>query len=192
MASERIQGLKFHPLTPARWPDFERLFGERGACGGCWCMWWRLKRSVFEKRKGAGNKRAMKKIVSSGEVPGVLAYAGKEPIGWCAVAPREAFPVLDRSRVLKRVDETPVWSVTCFFVDRRYRQQGVSLELLRAAIEHVRKRGGRFVEGYPVEPRKDRMPDAFAFHGLASAFSQAGFVECARRSDTRPIMRYRL
>ena len=182
--------LTFHPLTPARWADFERLFGERGACGGCWCMWWRLKRSVFDKQKGAGNKRAMKAIVRKGEVPGIIAYAGKEPIGWCSVAPRDDFSALERSRILKPVDEQPVWSVVCFFVERAHRSSGVSVELLKAAVAHAKRHGARIVEGYPVEPKQDRMPDAFAWFGLASAFERAGFKEVARRSPTRPIMRF--
>lgn len=184
--------LTFHPLTLARWADLERLFGERGACGGCWCMWWRLKRSEFEKQKGAGNKRAMQAIVQKGDVPGIIAYAGKQPIGWCAVAPREDYDTLERSRILKPVDDQPVWSVVCFFVEKAHRSTGVSVELLRAAVAHAERHGARIVEGYPVEPKQDRMPDAFAWFGLASAFERAGFEEVARRSPTRPIMRFHI
>jgi len=182
--------LRFAPLSPATWSDFEQLFGERGACGGCWCMWWRLRRSEFDRQKGEGNRRAMEALVASGDQPGILAYLGEAPVGWCAVAPREAYPVLGRSRILKPVDETPVWSIVCFFVAKQHRGQGVSVALLRAAVDHVRRSKGRVVEGYPVEPRQDAMPAAFAWTGLASAFRRAGFEECARRSATRPIMRY--
>lgn len=192
MPSTRAQPakLEFHPVTPKRWRDLEKLFGERGACGGCWCMCWRLKRSQFEKQKGAGNKKALKKMVAAGEVPGLLAYAGREPVGWCSVAPREAFPVLENSRILKRVDDQPVWSASCFFVARPYRRQGLSVKLLRAAVAYAKKKGARMVEGYPVEPKKSPMPDVFAWTGLASAFRRAGFKEVLRRSPTRPIMRY--
>lgn len=181
--------LTFHPLTPERWDDFEELFGPRGACAGCWCMWWRLRRSEFERQKGDGNKAAMKEIVRSGEIPGLLAYADGRPIAWCSVAPRKAFPALERSRVLERVDEKPVWSVVCLFVARPFRRRGLTTRLLEAAVRHVRKHGGKILEGYPVEPREGKMPDAFAWTGLASAFRRAGFEECARRSPTRPIMR---
>jgi len=153
-------------------------------------MCWRLKRSQFEKQKGAGNKKALKKMVAAGEVPGLLAYAGREPVGWCSVAPREAFPVLENSRILKRVDDQPVWSASCFFVARPYRRQGLSVKLLRAAVAYAKKKGARMVEGYPVEPKKSPMPDVFAWTGLASAFRRAGFKEVLRRSPTRPIMRY--
>lgn len=192
MPSTRAQPakLEFHPVTAKRWRDLEKLFGERGACGGCWCMCWRLKRSQFEKQKGAGNKKALKRIVAAGEVPGLLAYAGREPVGWCSVAPREAFPVLENSRILKRVDDQPVWSASCFFVARPYRRQGLSVKLLRAAVAYAKKKGARMVEGYPVEPKKSPMPDVFAWTGLADAFRRAGFKEVLRRSPTRPIMRY--
>ena len=152
-------------------------------------MWWRLKRSTFNEQKGKKNKAAFKAVVDSGEAPGILAYANGTAIGWCAVAPRETYPALERSRVLKRIDAQPVWSIVCLFIARPYRRKGLSVELVKAAADYVRKRGGKIVEGYPVEPRKDEMPDAFAWTGLASAFLKAGFVERARRSETRPIMR---
>jgi len=177
------------PVTPARWKDVEALFGERGACAGCWCMYWRLPRSVWERHKGAPNKRALEKLVAAGDPPGLLAYDGRVPVGWCAIARRDDYPGLARSRVLKPVDEQPVWSVTCLFVARPYRRRGVSVRLLKAAVDYVRGRGGRIVEGYPVEPRQGVMPDAFAWTGLASAFRKAGYREVARRSKTRPIMR---
>jgi len=189
-ARGRVGGLEVYPLTPGRWKDLERLFGERGACGGCWCMWWRLTRSQFEKQKGAGNKRTMKRIVDSGEIPGILGYVAGDPIAWCAVAPRGAYPLLERSRILKPVDDQSVWSIVCLFVDKKSRRKGITLKLIKAAVEHVRSQGGRIVEGYPVEPKKSQIPDLFAYHGLASTFLKAGFKEVLRRSETRPIMRY--
>lgn len=186
------QELGFHPLTSDRWSDLEDLFGERGACGGCWCMWWRLKRSEYEKQKGERNRRAMKAIVDKDEIPGILAYLEGRPIAWCSVAPRSHFSMLSRSRILKPVDDQPVWSIVCLFVKKSLRNQGLSIRLLSKAIEYVKQQGGQVVEGYPVEPKKDRMPDVFASTGLASAFRQTGFIECARRSETRPIMRYHI
>lgn len=182
--------LQFRLLTPGGWPDLVRLFGERGACGGCWCMWWRLARSRFLQQKGAGNRRAFKRIVDAGEAPGLLAYCDGEPIGWCAVAPREIYPRLERSRILERVDAEPVWSVVCFFVARPFRRRGVTVQLLKAAVAYAKAHGVRIVEGYPVEPKRTRMPDPFVYTGLAPAFRKAGFVEVLRRSETRPIMRY--
>lgn len=182
--------LKFLPVTKERWSDFETLFGERGACGGCWCMLWRLKRSEFEQQKGEKNKQAMKAIVESGEIPGILAYSQGQAVAWCSLAPRERFPALVRSRILKKIDDEPVWSLSCFFVEKNHREQGLSVQMAKAAIDHVAKQGGKIVEAYPVEPKKDRAPPAFVWTGLASGFKKAGFVECARRSETRPIMRF--
>lgn len=179
----------FYPVTRDRWKDLEKLFGENGACAGCWCMYWRLKASVWEKQKGDLNKKAMNKIINSGLIPGLLAYADNEPVGWCSVAPREEFARLDISRILKPIDEKAVWSVVCFFIHKNFRNLGISVQLLKAAKKYVKERGGRILEGYPVEPKKDKMPDAFAWTGLARSFLQAGFKEVARRSETRPIMR---
>jgi GNAT superfamily N-acetyltransferase len=180
--------LEFQPLTPERWPDLAKLFGERGACGGCWCMWWRLERSQWARQKGEGNRRALRKLVSAGDPPGLLAYAGGQAVGWCALGPREVYTRLARARSLKPIDETPVWSVTCFFVAKPYRRQGLSVKLLRAAAAYARKRGARALEGYPVEPGK-ALPDVFAYTGLTAAFLEAGFEVVRRPSATRAIVR---
>ncbi len=153
-------------------------------------MWWRLKRSEFEKQKGMGNKASMKKIVDSMQVPGILAYTDGHPIAWCSVAPREDFPALERSRILKRIDDKPVWSLVCLFVAKPFRRKGLSVKLLRAAVEYAKQQGAEIVEGYPVDPKKPSIPDAFVWTGLATAFLQADFVEVLRRSETRPIMRF--
>jgi GNAT superfamily N-acetyltransferase len=181
-----------HPVTIERWADMQQLFGANGACGGCWCMLWRLPRKQFDAQKGEGNKSAMQALLEANEVPGLLAYLDGTPVGWCAIAPRMDYPGLARSRILKPVDEMPVWSITCLFVDKSQRRKGISVQLLRAAIEHVRNQGGKVVEGYPVEPKKNDAPAVFVWTGLASAFRAVGFVEVARRSDTRPIMRYEI
>lgn len=186
----RVSELTFYPLTSERWIDLEKLFGEQGACDGCWCMWWRLKRSQFMQQKGERNKMALKNLVDSGEIPGILAYANGEPIGWCSIAPREVYASLNRSRVLKRVNDELVWSIVCFFIAKPFRGLGLTEKLLKAAIEHARKHGATIVEGYPIEPKKGRVPDAFAYTGLASTFRKVGFFEVIRRSETRPIMRY--
>lgn len=182
--------IEIHPLTPERWADFELLFGARGACGGCWCMWWRVRRSQFLKQKGPGNRRAMKRLVELGDAPGLLAYAGDRPVGWIALAPRERYETLDRSRVLARLDDSPVWSVVCFFVAREYRRKGLTVALLKGAVAHAAKHGARIIEGYPVDSPRGKVPDVFAYTGLAAAFGSAGFAEAGRRSPTRPIMRY--
>ncbi|NIS82657.1 MAG: GNAT family N-acetyltransferase [Anaerolineales bacterium] len=188
--SSQSTAMEFHPLTPDRWEDFERLLGKRGAYGGCWCMWWRLKRREFEAQQGNGNKQAMKDIVKSGVVPGILLYRDGEPAGWCSVAPREQYGALERSPVLRRVDDAPVWSIVCFFVGKDHRNQGVARQLIRAAIEYVRSQGGKVIEAYPTQPRTERLPPISSFMGVPSLYAKEGFVEVSRPSPSRVIMRY--
>lgn len=181
---------KFYPVTKINWKDFENLFGEKGACAGCWCMYWRMRRKDYDLQRGSGTKKKMKNLVNNGTVPGIIVYDNNKPVGWCSVAPREDFPVLENSRVLKRIDEKPVWSIVCFFIQKEFRKKGLSLELLNAAITFVKMNKGKIIEGYPVEPKSGKTADVFAWTGLASAFRKAGFKELERRSETRPIMRY--
>ena len=181
--------LRVEPATRERWEDLARLFGPRGACAGCWCMWWRRKAAAWRAGKGEGNRRALRRLVDSGTPPGVIAYAGSDPVGWCAVAPREEYVRLAAARTLQPIDETPVWSVTCFFVARSHRRRGVTVALLQGAAAFAARGGAKMLEGYPVEPRKGSMPDAFAWTGLPGAFRKAGFAEAARPSPSRPIMR---
>ena len=180
----------FYPVTKANWKDFENLFGERGACGGCWCMSWLLTKKEFDANKGAGNKRKMKKLVDSDAQPGILAYFNDEPIGWCAIAPRENFIRLEKSKVLKRIDDEAVWSIPCFFIKKEFRRKGLSTEILKAAAEYCKSKGVNIVEGYPAEPYANNIPAAFAWTGFPSSFRKAGFKEVERRSKSRPIMRY--
>lgn len=179
----------WYPLTPERWSDFEQLFGPRGACGGCWCMHWRLERGPFERQKGEANRRAMHAIVAQGQIPGILGYSEATPIGWCAVAPRSVYRRLERSRIMAPVDDQPVWSIVCFFVAKPWRGRGISTRLVRAAAAFAEQSGAQIIEGYPVDPRRKPMPPAFAWTGLAASFKRAGFKEVLRRSPTRPIMR---
>jgi len=185
-----FSSLEFHPLTIDRWDDFVRLFGEHGAYGGCWCMWWRETRAEFEKRQGEGNRKAMRKIVKSEEVPGILAYAADEPAGWISIAPRENFSGLERSRTLKRLDEKPVWSIVCFFVGKDFRGKGIAVPLIRAAVEYAKRRGAKVVEAYPTLPEKGRLAPVSVYMGIPSIFERAGFVEYARPSKRKAIMRY--
>jgi GNAT superfamily N-acetyltransferase len=187
-----IRKIIFLPVNKYRWKDFEQLFGERGACGGCWCMAWRLKSSAFKKQKGDKNKRAMKRIVYDNEIPGIIAYFENKPIGWCAFAPREKFIRLNDSRVLAPIDDEKVWSVTCFFIHKNFRRMGISTELLKAVIKYCKKKRVKILEAYPQEPYSDNIPAAFVWTGIPAAFERAGFKVVERRSPKRPIMRYYL
>lgn len=178
------------PATAERWADFEALMGPRGGVGGCWCMLWRQSQKIQEAQKGAGNRKKMKRIFGTGRPPGLLAFDGDTPIAWLSIAPRTEFVRLEGSRILKPVDAEPVWSISCFLIRRDYRRKGVAVALLDAAKRFVADQGGTVIEGYPVEPRKDPYPGTYAWTGIAESFRRAGFTEVARRSETRPIMRF--
>jgi GNAT superfamily N-acetyltransferase len=184
-----MEELEFRPVTLKEWPDMQALFGPNGADGGCWCMWWRQTREQFSRLHGEPNRKAMERIIRSGEVPGILAYQRGRPVGWCSVAPRGRFPSLDRSPNLKPVDDTPVWSIVCFFIPRQHRRRGLSGQLIRAAAEYARAQGASAVEAYPLDPRHTAGRASSAFTGLLDTFLAAGFREVARRSPRRPILR---
>jgi GNAT superfamily N-acetyltransferase len=152
-------------------------------------MTMRLAAREYEQHKGAGNQRKLQRLVGSGPPPGLIGYVGDEPVAWISLGPRADFARLATSRVLAPVDEQPVWSIVCLFVTRPWRRQGISRLLLDAASDYARRQGARLLEGYPQEPKQERMPDVFAWTGIASTFRKAGFVEVARRSPTRPIFR---
>jgi GNAT superfamily N-acetyltransferase len=97
---------------------------------------------------------------------------------------------LENSKVLARIDNEKVWSITCFFIAKEHRRKGLSSELLKAAINFCRKKKVKILEGYPTIPYANNTPAAFVWTGIPSAFEKAGFIETARRSKTRPIMRY--
>jgi GNAT superfamily N-acetyltransferase len=133
----------------------------------------------------------MKAVVDSGEVPGLLAYEGRAPVGWAALGPRETYKRLEKSRVCRPPDDKPAWSLPCFFTSKDARGKGVSVALLKAAARYAKSKGAERLEGYPVDPAK-KQPAGFVWWGLAGAFRKAGFKEVLRRSRTRPIMRKEL
>ncbi len=165
-------------LTPDLWPALERLFGKNGACGGCWCMSWRIEKGErWEDVKGAEAKRRLKALVKKGKVLGVLAFDGDEPVGWCTYGPRSDFARLDRARTLACDDAEKVWSIPCFFVRKEWQGKGVASVLLERAVAEARRRGAKIAEGYPVKLRvKDKkLPAAFAWTGTPSLFAKRGF-----------------
>jgi len=183
--------LTIEPLGKKNWGKFEQLFGSRGACGNCWCMFYRLNKQDFEKGKtNQGNKQAMKKLVWQGRPAGVIGFLDGEPIAWCAFAPREDFLKIEKSRVHKRIDDEPVWSIPCFFVARKFRNRGVSVAMLGALIRYAKEKKIRTIEAYPVMPTKGRLPDAFAWVGPYRSFARAGFKIVDRASKNRPMVRF--
>jgi GNAT superfamily N-acetyltransferase len=183
--------LTFEPLSKKNWDEFVRLFGERGACGNCWCQTYRLPKAEFVAgKKNGGNKAKMKDLVWNNHPTGILAFYEGEAIAWCALAPRENFISLERSRVHKRIDDKQVWSITCFFVTKKFRQKGVSSVMLRAVIHHAKENGIPILEAYPLIPMAGKLPDAFAWIGLYSTFEKEGFRIVDHTSKNRPMVRY--
>lgn len=173
------------PLTPSLWPALEDLFGEKGACNGCWCMYWRIG-NAYRKKPRETNKAAFHEVVKRGPAPGLLAFDGDLAVGWCQLTPRDALPWLDRTWRLRRVDDVPVWSISCFYVRKGYRNQGVTSALIAAALKTAKSAGAPALEAYPLDG--DLTPSASGT-GYASTFTRAGFRTVDRRTPPRPIMR---
>jgi GNAT superfamily N-acetyltransferase len=183
--------LTFEPLGRENWGKFVQLFGSRGACGNCWCMYYRLKKQEFDQgKKHEGNKKAMKKLVWEGKPTGFLAFHEGRAIAWCAFAPRQNFAKLEKSRVHKRIDDLPVWSIPCLFIAREFRKKGISSELLTALIKYAKKKKIKTLEAYPVMPTQEKLPDAFAWIGFYKAFARAGFEIVDHTSKNRPMVRF--
>ena len=188
---EILQQLRFEPLTKANWGKFLQLFGNKGACGNCWCMYYRLKKSDFDEGKmHDGNKEGMHKLVLENKPTGILGFHEDQPVAWCAFAPREHFNKLENSRVHKRIDDKAVWSIPCFFIDKNFRHLGISVELLRGVIKYAKEKGIKIIEAYPTIPTQDKLPDAFAWIGLYKSFERAGFKIVDKTSKSRPMVRY--
>ncbi len=188
--------LTVHPLTPDRWDDLVELFGRPGGSivRGCWCMCYRQSGAPAHTSTltpAARNKRALKRVVDGGTVPGLVGYERGRLIAWISLGPRVEYRRLQRSPVMKPVDDQPVWSVVCFFVDQEARGRGIAEAMLKGALKYARTQGATLLEAYPVDTTVRRNPDDLWF-GTASMFDACGFTEVARRKPNRPVMRKRL
>ena len=181
-----VEAVIVKPLTPALWPRMEDLFGRSGASNGCWCMYWRLGPGYKSTGREA-NKAALESLTAAGPPPGLLALQGDLAVGWCQVGPRAALPWLER-RLGRRVDESPVWSLSCFYVRRTYRRRGVTDALIAAAVALAKESGAHALEAYPIDTAVPGHSSNL-FTGTASAFRRAGFEAAGWRSPSRPIMR---
>jgi GNAT superfamily N-acetyltransferase len=188
--------LTVRPLTPDRWPDLEAIFNAKGCAIArmCWCMHYRRTGAHVPpagSSRARDSRKQLKALVDAGRPPGLIGYRGRLPVGWVSLGPREEYAKLERSPVMKPVDEQPVWSVICFVVPAEHRGQGVAEALLAGAIEYARRQGARLVEAYPVET-DGQTRDENLWFGTASMFDRAGFVEVARRKPLRPVVRLAL
>lgn len=185
--------LTVEPLTPARWPDLETVFGAKGCsiARQCWCMAYRKTGStkVSEGQTIASTNRvSLKALVDAGKFIGLLAYSGDAPVGWLSLGPREDFKRLANSPIMKPVDDLPVWSIICFVVPAPQRRQGVAKALLDAAITHCQAHGIQLLEAYPVDKPGPIDPQNLWF-GPRRMFDAVGFTEVACRKPGRPVLR---
>jgi GNAT superfamily N-acetyltransferase len=182
------------PLTEETWAHLEQLFDLPGGSivRGCWCVYYRKNGRVgVSQASGSGNKHELHALVDSGVVPGLVGYADGSPVGWISLGPRTDYRKLERSRVMKPVDDVPVWSIVCTYVAKAHRGKGYQHKLLAGAVDYAREQGVRMLEAYPVD-KPERSHDDFMFFGSRSLYEKAGFREVVRRSPTRLIMRRRL
>jgi GNAT superfamily N-acetyltransferase len=186
------RNLEVRSATQDRWDDVTELLGRRGSVNGCWCMFFRLEPSQRRSEWGEGNRKALRRLIDSGRPPGLVAYSDGASAGWVSLAPRQEYGRLDRSAVSKPVDDKPVWSLVCFYVAREYRGAGVARVLLQAAIRYAREQHALILEAYPVDDTLGEVPPEAAYHGLSTLLQSEGFVEVARRTPKRPVMRLNL
>jgi GNAT superfamily N-acetyltransferase len=173
------------PLTDEWWPAFDDLLDQGGPAGRCWCMATRIG-AEYRRRPARRTKTDFHAIVRAGPPPGLLALRDDLAVGWCAVSTRSAVPALDRGFRTRRVDDVPVWVISCFYVRKGHRRQGITSALIAGAVELARAAGAPAVEAYPLDGGVS--PSATSA-GYSSTFAAAGFTEIARRSPERPIMR---
>jgi len=184
---------RFVPVTAATAGDLERFSGTYGTFRWCSCMRWRLRSTPFRDSGKEGRAAALAEQVSAGEPVGILAYAEPteptEPVGWCAVAPRDSYAAIGASRVIPHLPGDQVWSVTCFFVASKARHQGLREGLLDAACAYAADAGARILEAYPSPNGK-----AYRYMGTRELYLKAGFTEAEAdagvdEASARPVMR---
>jgi GNAT superfamily N-acetyltransferase len=154
-------------------------------------MWWRKKRKDFDRDQGQVNREQMCALVEEGIVPGILVYRDHAPIAWCSIAPREQFGSLERSPVLRRLDDEPVWSLVCMFIDPGWRGLGLAVEVVSLAVEYAYKNGAEIIEAYPSISRGVKQAPVSIFMGTQKVFEQVGFVVSKQASKSKLIMRHK-
>jgi GNAT superfamily N-acetyltransferase len=179
------------PLTEQTWDDLETLAERRGSTvlRSCWCMFYR-QTGEFGLSLASGPEHCadLRRLVDDGGSPGLVGYVDGAPAGWISLGPRAEYPRLEKSRITRAVDDTPVWSIVCSFVGKDFRGQGVQRRLLAAALDYARDQGVRALEAYPVD-KSARSSDGSMWWGTRSLYERAGFRQVERRSATRVVMR---
>jgi GNAT superfamily N-acetyltransferase len=174
--------LSFRPVDSSSADDFVALFAGPGGPSYCWCMAWRVTPEEAKVKKGAERRPFMLDRIARGVPVGLIAYGENGPVGWVSVAPRETYR--DLGGPAAAPDET-IWSIACLYVRRDRRGQGLSGQLLEAAIAHAATHGASIVEAYPV----DADSPSYRFMGFVPAFERLGFTEIGTTGSRRHIMR---
>jgi len=179
----------YKPLISETWQDFESVVGcYQGANGGCWCTWWRLPRSEWEKMGRIARKNYFRQVVERGSPTGIIAFENNVPCGWCAIAPSSDYPVINRSPVIKPSLQQDDWYVSCFFVKAKYRRSGIMKMLLKYAIDFAKNNAAKAIEACP----RDNLSGSGTsdiFVGKTSVFIENGFKEIHRLRYDRPLLR---
>ncbi|MBJ3776933.1 GNAT family N-acetyltransferase [Acuticoccus mangrovi] len=184
--------LTFAPVDAARFADIERLFGPKGASDGCWCRYWSDPARVWREGTAGERHDAFAAEVASEAPVGLIAYDGETPVGWCRITPRAAVPRFNTTRTGRPDgDIDDVWALTCFYIARTWRGQGLMRRLAEEAVAYAAAHGARAVEAAPIEPKRPLMWGE-GYVGIASSLAAAGFEEVERRTPIRPFMRYRV
>jgi GNAT superfamily N-acetyltransferase len=162
------------PVTPDRFEDFADVINSTRRVNHCWCLSHRLQDAEIEQLGDGNREQAMRRLCERDHPPGVVTYRDGEPVGWCNIGPRTEITRLARSRLIRPVDEVPVWSIVCVIVRPGHRRQGVTAPLIEGAVAYAASHCAPAVEAYPVDP-SGRMDVTMAFVGTKSMFEQAGF-----------------
>ena len=196
---ESVPDLRIVPVSEAPWGDVVRVFGTRGDPARCWCQYYKVSNKEWNTAGREKLEQLLREQASEGlRGPGLIAYAGGEPAGWCAIEPRPRIPRILTSKVAKfgrqePDDDESVWAITCVVVRVGHRRRGISAALVLAAVEEARKGGARVVEGYPVDTSgKSTSSSAKLYHGTVSVFEAAGFRIAAKPTTRRAVVRLEL
>jgi GNAT superfamily N-acetyltransferase len=188
------------PANEASWDDLQTVFGMRGSAHECQCQWFKIGRREWTPAAVEERARRLRQDTEcdypdARKTSGLVAYLDDEPVGWCAVEPRTAYPRLASTRIPwtgRAEDKTDdgVWAVTCFLTRTGFRRRGVSRALARATVDFARERGARAIEGYPMitQPGQE-IAWGGLYVGSRSIFAAAGFVEVSRPTSRRVVMR---
>ena len=171
---DTVQSLRIEPLTESRMEDFAAVANPNHRQKHCWCLSHRLSAQEIRERGGEDRYEAMCSLAREKIAPGVIAYLGDQPVGWCSISPRAQIPKLENSKLIRPVDDLRVWSIICMVVRGGYRRRGVNRQMVLGALEYAKSLGAPAVEAYPVDP-EGRMDLTMAFVGTRKMFEEAGF-----------------